>query len=156
MDLTAKGSILIKISTVIDPEEIKNKYPRPSHSQEYPTGVDPNDISMSCAGSRGEVIGQGSPDLQFDAYPNDMVSFSAETTPNSSGYTVSIYNIRNNYSRNRILSVTGTKENAIELRVESNGTANLLLLFALHTNDDSGKIKDLIGYFYFDSNITIR
>jgi hypothetical protein len=156
MDLTTKGSTLIKILTAIDAEKIKNKYPRPSHSREYPTGIEPNDISMSCTGSRGDVVGQGGPDLQFDAYPNDVVSFSAETTPNNSGYAVSIYNIRNNYSRDRILNVTGTKENLIELTVQGNGRTNLLLLFSLHTKDDSEKTKDLIGYFYFDSNITIR
>ena len=155
MDLTTKGSVLIKISTDFDPEKIKNKYQNPSRDKKYPTGIDRNDVSMTGTGSRNDVRNQGSTNLEFDAHPDDVVSFSSTITHENSTYAVSIYNIQN-YSGDRIFSMSATKENSIELKVQRNGTANLMLFFEIYTKDGNGKPKDLIGCFYFDPSITIR
>jgi hypothetical protein len=155
MDLTTKGSALIKILTKFDPEEIKKKHQNPSTNKEYPTGIDRNDVSMTFTGSRSDVRNQGSTDLEFGAYPDDVVSFSSTTTPDNSAYAVSIYSIQDN-SRNRIFSMPVTKENSIELKVQGRGTTNFMLLFGIYTKDGNGKPKDLIGCFYFDPSITIR
>lgn len=155
MDLATKGSPLIKILTKFEPEKIKNKYPNPSTDKRYPTGLEPNDLSMTGTSSREDAKSQEGTDLGFDAGLNDVVSFSSATMPDNSPYTVSIYAIQD-YSGNRVFSMPETMENSIELKVQGRGTTDLMLFFGIYTKDGNGKPKDLFGCFYFSPSITIR
>lgn len=155
MDLTTKGVALIQIATVIDLEKVKNEYSNPSTNKQYPTGIESVRASMTCTGSRGNVSGEGSSNLEFGAYIGDIVSFSSVITSNSSSYVASIYSIQN-FSGNRIFNELGTKGDSIELKIQNYGMTILMFLFGIYTKDDSGKPKDLIGCFYFDPGITIH
>jgi hypothetical protein len=110
---------------------------------------------MAGISSVEDAKSQEGTDLTFDANWGDVVSFSPAITPDNSTYTVSIYGIQN-YSGDNVLSRPETRENSIELGVTGRGTANLMLLFEMYTKDGSGKLKDLIGCFYFEPSITIR
>jgi len=155
MDLTTKGIALIQIATVIDPEKIIKNYQNPSTNKQYPTGIDPNEVSMTCTGSRGNVNGQGSTTLEFSAYAGDVVSFNSTIAPDSSVYAANIYRIGDN-GGDRVFNMEKTKEGSIEFQVYGIGMARLSFYFGIYTKDSNGKPKDLIGCFYFDPYITVR
>jgi hypothetical protein len=155
MDLTTKGAALIQIATVIDLEKIVENYQNPSTNKQYPTGIAWDEVSMTCTGSRGNVNGQGSTNLEFSAYIGDVVSFNATIASNSSAYAANIYRIGDN-GGDRVFNMEEIKEGSIEFKVYGIGLARLSFYFGIYTKDANGKPEDLIGCFYFDPYITVR
>lgn len=179
MDLQA-SSQQINILAVIDTEYVKSHYPKPSTDLNNPTGIDHNSEFLIATGTRGIISGQGTADLSFKANSGDYVSFTGTSVYANSDDAVIIYGIKfqsgtnvfNQFvpdyvNRNNAVMPNNTSSNGLpavsqkicfasfDSKVSGQGAERFLVYFALYTLGSDGETQNLLGYYYWDPQITV-
>jgi nematocidal protein AidA len=171
----------IQILAVIDTDYIKSKYPQPSKDPKHPTGLPHVGQFLLVTGSRGVVSGQGTADLEFMAYPGDLVSFTGTSIEDNSDDAVLLYNISrfsgtevfNQFQYNLITRNGAIQPNpespdrnglppiqrvesfaSFDSRVSQSGREGFGISFGLYTLV-GGQKQELFGYYWWDPYITV-
>lgn len=172
----------VNILVVIDTEYVKSQVPTPSKDWKKPTGINHNGQFLLCTGSRGPVKGQGTADMEFMAYPGDLVSFAGTSIYDNSDDAVIVYEIKH-YQGDQVLNYPFTyntlvrngaaqpnpespdhnglpaiqqRENfpSLDSRVKQSGREGFGICFGLY-NLVGGQKQELYGYFWWDPFITV-
>ena len=179
MELDA-SMVEINVLSVIDTELVKKKYPNPSRDPANPTAITHDSEYLLVTGTRGNVRGQGTADLSFNANVGDMVSFTGTSIYANADDAVIVYGIKygsgakvfNQFVPNLVIrsgavmpdpdsqtgvppltqNITFAKYSSI---IKQSGTENFLILFGLYTMDSNGKNQVLFGYYCWDPAITV-
>lgn len=172
----------INLLVVVDTEYVKGITKAPSKDWKNPTGINHSGQFMLCTGSRGPVKGQGTGDLEFMAYPGDLVSFTGTSIYDNSDDAVIVYGIKHfagdtvfnypfNYSalqRNGAaqpnpespdhngLPAVQKPENfpSLDSRVARSGREGFGICFGLYTLV-GGQKQELYGYYWWDPYVTV-
>ncbi|TKC86857.1 DNA-directed RNA polymerase subunit beta [Trinickia terrae] len=177
----AASTAHIQILAVIDTEYIKATSPNPSKDWKKPTGLAHIGQFLLVTGSRGVISGQGTADLEFRAYPGDLVSFTGTSIQDNSDDAVILYNIAR-YSGDEVFNpfqYNGVTRNgavqpnlespdrnglpavqrvesfaSFDSRVRQSGREGFGISFGLYTLV-GGQKQELFGYYWWDPYITV-
>jgi nematocidal protein AidA len=176
-------NIFAQILIVIDTEYVKAHYPKQSkplwktpvqiaHDSQYLFAYDP----------RGINSGQGSGDLDMNAWLGDGIDFACTSIYQNSSDAVILYKVEEHDDDNifspfsavtidRADAVTSDAQsqnynglpplheaqnfNKLLGRVIGEGKADLLIQFGLYTLDNDGQTQNLYGYFCWDPTVSI-
>ncbi|WP_244896650.1 inclusion body family protein [Paraburkholderia phenazinium] len=177
----AASTAHIQILAVIDTELIKAQHSNPSKDPKKPTGLAHVGQFLLVTGSRGVIKGQGTADLEFMAYPGDLVSFTGTSIQDNSDDAVILYNISrfsgtevfNQFQYNAITRNGAVQPNpespernglpaiqrvetfaSFDSRVMQSGREGFGISFGLYTLV-GGQKQELFGYFWWDPYITV-
>jgi nematocidal protein AidA len=177
------SNIFTQILIVIDTEYVKAHYPmqrkplwkKPvqiAHDSQYLFAYDP----------RGINSGQGSGDLDLNAWLGDGIDFACTSIYQNSSDAVILYGVQEHAGDNifspfsavtieRADAVTPDSQspnynglpplhdpqnfNKLLSRVIDEGKADLLIQFGLYTLDSDGQAQNLYGYFSWDPTVSI-
>ncbi len=172
---------MFNVMIVIDTDYLKRHYPNLSINPKKPTNIDHNSQFMICGGSQGVISGQGTADLQFEAYIGDNISFRGTSISGNSDDAIIVYGIEHwqgdtaldsfttelverahavvpNMDTQNGLPPSNIRRNFISYnsKVRRAGCEIFYVQFGLYQLAEDGQTQQLKGYYYWDLGITVQ
>lgn len=171
-------NVITNIQIIIDTDKVIREHPSPSQDPNNPTGLAHSYQYMVVSGNQS-IAGQGTPDLNFLAFPGDIVRMTMASEYNNLDNPLLIYDIRKFGSSDQVLGKFSSQNvntktvvpqvgdvvlpPVIEERkfwyfqadVITHGTENYQVWFAMYQRVRGGN-PTLFGFFYWDPTITVR
>ncbi|MFA6978019.1 MAG: inclusion body family protein [Ignavibacteriaceae bacterium] len=169
-------NVITNIQIVIDTDKVIKDIPNPSKDQNHPSGLSHDYQYMVVSGNQ-KINGQGTADLNFLAFPGDVVRMSMTSEYSNLDNPVLIYKIAkfggddvfSDFNAESITTKTVEPGSSnvlppaiverkfwyYQANVENKGTENYQVWFAMYQRVRGGD-PVLFGYFYWDPTITVN